>query len=331
MRVLAGDIGGTKTAVAIAEVGARSVEIERTRTYPSSEWRGLEEILQDFLTAERRQPSFAAFGIAGPVSGGRARVTKLPWIIDERLLSRRLRIPRVRLVNDFVAAALGIPRVAPRKMALVVPGRAEKGGPIGVIGAGTGLGQAALVRIGDKWTPVASEGGHADFGPRDAREDRLVAFLRARFGRVDRDRLVSGEGLGHMYDFVKSERRREDSPAVARAFLEADRAAVISRFGLAATDPLCREALTMFASIYGSEAGNLALQYRATGGVYLAGGIAAKILPALRQDGFRESFRNKPPLEALLAKIPVRVVREPSVGLIGAAAEAYRMAIETTR
>jgi glucokinase len=331
MRVLAGDIGGTKTAVAIAEVDARNLAIESARTYPSGEWRGLEEILQDFLTAKRRRPRFATFGIAGPVSGGRARVTKLPWVLDERLLSLRLGIPRVSLVNDFVAAALGIPRVSPRKMALIVPGRAEKDGPIGVIGAGTGLGQAALVRTGVKWTPVASEGGHADFGPRDAREDRLVAFVRERFGRVDRDRLLSGEGLGHMYDFVKSERGREDSLAVARAFLGTDRAAVISRFGLEGSDPICREALTMFASIYGSEAGNLALQYRATGGVYLAGGIAAKILPALREGGFRESFRNKPPLEALLAKIPVRVVREPSVGLIGAAAEAYRMAIETTR
>ena len=331
MLVLAGDIGGTKTAVAIAKVSARTVEIRRARTYPSGEWRDLEEILRDFLTGDRRPPAVAAFGIAGPVRDGRARVTKLPWRLDERLLSRRLRIPRVLLVNDFVAAALGIPRVSPRKMALVVPGRSEKGGPIGVIGAGTGLGQAVLVPNGQDWMPLASEGGHADFGPRDEREDRLVAFVRARFGRVDRDRLVSGEGLGHIYDFLKSDRGREDSPSVARAFLEADRAAVISRFGLSGSDPLCREALAMFASIYGSEAGNLALQYRATGGVYLAGGIAAKILPALRQDGFRASFRNKPPLDALLAKIPVRVVREPAVGLIGAAAAAYRIAIETTR
>ena len=331
MRVLAGDIGGTKTAVAIAEVGARKLRIQRARTYPSGDWRGLEEILADFLTGERRRPSFAAFGIAGPVRDGRARVTKLPWRLDERRLSRRLRIAHVRLVNDFVAAALGIPRVAPRKMALLLAGRAERDAPIGVIGAGTGLGQAVLVRTGDGWTAFASEGGHADFGPREAREDRLVAFVRARFGRVDRDRLVSGEGLGHMYDFVKSDRGRKDSPAVARAFREGDRAAVISGFGLSGKDSLCREALQMFVSIYGSEAGNLALQYRATGGVYLAGGIAAKILPALRADGFRVSFRNKPPLDALLAKIPVRVVLEPSVGLIGAVAEAYRMAIETTR
>lgn len=330
MRVLAGDIGGTKTAVAIAEVGPRSLSLTRARTYPSAEFEGLAEIVEDFLSGEK-SPEVASFGVAGPVRRGRAKVTKLPWVLDERALARRLRIHRVRIINDFAAAALGIPRVSPRRMTLIVPGRAEPGGTIGVIGAGTGLGQAALVPVGGGWLPIPSEGGHADFGPRDQREDELLRFVRARFGRVDRDRLLSGEGLGHMYDFVKSLRRRRDAPAVARAFAEGDRAAAISRFALSGDDPLCREALEMFVSIYGSEAGNLALQYRATGGVFLAGGIAAKILPALRSGPFLASFRRKPPLEDLLSRIPVRVIREPGLGLIGAAADAYRMAIETSR
>jgi glucokinase len=331
VRVLAGDIGGTKTAVAIAEVGPRSLSFARMETYPSGGWKGLEEILDDFLAAENRRPRAAVFGVAGPVRHGRAQVTKLPWKLDERQLARRLRIGRVRLINDFVAAALGIPRLSKRKTALVVPGRAEPDEPIGVIGAGTGLGQAALVPSRGEWIAVASEGGHVDFGPRDDREDRLVRFVRARFGRVDRDRLLSGEGLGQIYDFLRSERGRRDAPAVARAFSEEDPAAVISRFALSGRDRLCREALEMFVSIYGSEAGNLAIQYRATGGVYLAGGIAAKILPALRGRLFEPSFRNKPPLEALLSRIPVWVVREPGLGLMGAAAAAYRMAIDTTR
>lgn len=331
MRVLAGDIGGTKTALAIACIDRDSLSLERQRIYPSASWPALEPLVLDFLGATGRRPRVAVFGVAGPVVRGAAGVTKLPWRLDEALLERRLRIPRVRLINDFVAAAIGVPRVSRRKLAVVVPGRAQPGAPIGVIGAGTGLGQAALVPGRAGWTPLASEGGHADFGPRDEREDRLVRFVRARFGRVSRDRLLSGEGLGHIYDFVKSLERRPDAPAVARAFRDGDRAATISRFALSGRDELCRQALEMFVSIYGSEAGNLALQYGASGGVYIAGGIAAKILPALRKPLFRASFRNKPPHTAFLSRIPVRVVREPLVGLIGAAAEAYRTAIETTR
>lgn len=330
MRVLAGDIGGTKTAVGIAEVGPRSLSLLATRTYPSAGFGGLEEILEDFLSGDR-PPGAAAFGVAGPVQGGRARVTKLPWTIEETLLSKRLAIPRVRVLNDFVAAALGIPRLPARGSTLLVPGTAEPGGAIGVLGAGTGLGQAAIVIAGGARIVIESEGGHADFGPRNELEDRLVRFVRRRFGRVDRDRLLSGEGIGHIYDFLKADRKARDAPAVARAFESEDRAAVISGFALSGQDRLCRDVLTLFVSIYGSEAGNLALQYRATGGVYLAGGIAGKILPALKEKAFRESFRSKTPLEGMLAKIPVRVVREPRLGLIGAADAAYRMAIETTR
>jgi glucokinase len=331
MRVLAGDIGGTKTAVAIAEVRSGTLSLLRTSRYPSRAWDGLDEIVEDFLSVEKSRPAAAVFGVAGPVRDGRAKVTKLPWSIDERRLSRRLDIRHVHVLNDFVAAALGIPRLSPRKLTVLVPGEAEPGAPIGVIGAGTGLGQAALVPVRGGWIALASEGGHADFGPRDEREDRLVRFVRARFGRVSRDRLLSGEGLGHIYDFLKSDRGADDNPAVARAFSEGDRAAAISLFALSGRDPLCREALDMFVSIYGSEAGNLAIQYRATGGIYVTGGIAGKILPALRRPLFRESFRGKPPMEALLSQIPVRAIREPRLGLIGAADAAYRTAIETTR
>jgi len=251
--------------------------------------------------------------------------------VDEARLARRFGIRRVRVLNDFVAAALGVLRLPTRAFTTLVPGTPVAGGPIGVLGAGTGLGQAAMVLAGGARIVVESEGGHADFGPRDEREDRLVRFVRARFGRVDRDRLLSGEGIGHIYDFLKADRKARDAPAVARAFESQDRAAVISGFALSGRDRLCRDALGMFVSIYGSEAGNLALQYRATGGVYVAGGIAGKILPALKNPVFRESFRAKPPLEKVLARIPVRVVRDPRLGLIGAVEAAYRAAIETTR
>ena len=334
MIVLAGDVGGTKTALAIVDIDARSLTFLRVRRYPSREWPGLEAILEDFLEDEATRPRAAAIGVAGPVQDGRARVTRLPWSVDERslkaLFAERRRSTPVTIVNDFVAAALGLPRLSPRRLALLLPGSAEAGGPIALIGAGTGLGQAALISTPGGYVVVPSEGGHADFGPRNEREDRLVAFLRRRRGRVSRDRVLSGEGLGDIYDFLAAGRRRRPSPALSRALTGGDRAAAVSRFGLTGRDPVCREALLLYASIYGSEAGNLAIQYQATGGVYLAGGIAPKILPALRGPEFRESFRSKPPMEGLLAKIPVRVVLDPRLPLLGAAAQAHRTAMETT-
>ncbi len=331
MRVLAGDIGGTKTAIAVVQIGARSLSLVHSRKYWSGRFRSLEEILERFLAGERRFPRAAAFGVAGPVRRGRAKLTKLPWTIDQRRISRVTGIPRVEVLNDFVAAALGISYLKPRQTVLLSAGQAERQGPIALIGAGTGLGQAALVRACGKYEILPSEGGHADFGPRNPTEDGLVRFVRRKFGRASSDRLISGEGLTHIYDFLKEERFSRESDSVERAFESEDRPAVISRFALARRDPLCEEALRLFVSLYGSEAGNLALRYRATGGVYVGGGIAVKILPALRGPAFLESFRSKPPMEALLAKIPVRVVREARLPLFGAAAAAYRMAIETTR
>jgi glucokinase len=331
MRVLAGDIGGTKTAMAIVEISGRRLAIQRFRKYPSGRFRSLEEIVAVFLHGRGRVPQAAGFGVAGPVRAGRSRVTKLPWVVDERRLRAEIGIARVRVVNDFVAAALGIPYLKPRQFATLRGGDAELRGPIGLIGAGTGLGQAALAVFRGRYEPLASQGGHADFGPRNDVEDRLVRFLRKQFGRVSRDRLLSGEGLAHLYDFVKSEGFAPESARVARAFQTEDRASVISRFAMARRDRLCREALRLFVSIYGSEAGNLALQYRATGGLFVAGGIAPKILPALRDPVFLDSFSSKPPMEDLLAGIPVRVVLEPRLPLYGAAASAYRIAMETTR
>lgn len=332
MRVLAADVGGTKTAVAVVEIGARSLSVLREERYASGEHPALEQILEAFLSRERLPPRFAGLGVAGPVQDGRARITKLPWSIDERPLRRRFRSISFRLVNDFVANAIGLPYLKPRHLRTVWRGRPERGGPIALLGAGTGLGQAALLCVAGRYEPFPSEGGHKDFAPRDAREDRLAAHLRDRFGRAEWDRILAGEGLGHLYDFLKKEGAAPEDPAVSAAFeREKDRAAVVSRLGLEGADPLCRQALALFVSLYGSEAGNVALQYRATGGVYIAGGIAPRILPAIEKGGFLESFRRKPPLEGMLERIPVRIVLEPRLGLFGAAATAYRMAIEATR
>jgi glucokinase len=322
MRVLAGDIGGTKTALALIDIDGSGSSFARLQRYPSANYPGLEEIVTEFLAPEVRLPAAAGFGVAGPVWGGRAKVTKLPWRLDESRLAKRSGIPLVSLINDFVAAALGLSYLKPRQIATLKRGRAEPGAPIGILGAGTGLGQAVVVPGKSHAEVVPSEGGHADFGPRNPREDRFVLFLRERFGRATRDRILSGGGLVLLYEFLKRDGAARESPAVAAALRLEDPAAVVSRFALARRDRLCRIALEAFVSIYGSEAGNLALQYRATGGVYVAGGIAPKILLELRRPGFLRSFLDKPPMEELLALIPVRVVLDWRVGLLGAAASA---------
>lgn len=329
MQVLAGDIGGTKTALAIFEIGEERLSVLREERFASADFASLEEVVERFLEG-RRPPRRAGFGVAGPVRAGRARVTKLPWTIEARRLAQTLGAGVV-LVNDFVAAAFGIPYLRPRHLRLLSRGKPERGGPLALLGAGTGLGQAGLVRISGRYEPIASEGGHADFGARDAREDRLNAFVRARFGRTTGDRLLSGEGLRHIYEFLREDRFAPESPEVAAAFLREDPAAVISRFGLEQTDRLCGETLSRFVSIYGSEAGNVALRFRATGGVFIGGGIAPRILPALERGDFLQAFRAKPPMDQLLANVPVRVVLEPRLGLFGAAVAAYRTAMETTR
>jgi glucokinase len=332
VKILAGDIGGTKTALAIVVFGRGRPSFLRTQRYPSASYAGLAEIVERFLEPEDERPAAAGFGVAGPVRRGIAKVTKLPWIVDRDRLARRLRIKRVSVVNDFVAAALGLSFLAPRQTATLARGFPDEEGTVGVLGAGTGLGQAVVVRVQGRDEVIASEGGHADFGPRTPLEDRLVAFLRGRFGRASRDRILSGGGLALLYEFLREDGRARETAEVAAELASAeDRAQVISRLGLGRRDALCREALDLFVSIYGSEAGNLALQYRATGGVFLAGGIAPKILPALRRKAFLEGFRRKPPMESLLERIPVRVVLEPRLGLYGAAAAGYRTTIETRR
>jgi glucokinase len=331
MRVLAADVGGTKTAVAIVEIGARSLSVVREERRPSAAHAGIEEILDDFLSGERKRPRHAGLGVAGPVRDGRARVTKLPWRLDEEALARRFRGTSFRLINDFVANALGLSYLTPRRVRTLARGRPERGGPIALLGAGTGLGEAGLLSVDGRYEAFPSEGGHRDFSPRDEREGRFAEFVRRQTGRAEWDRVLSGEGLRLAYEFLAGEREADRSPAVSRAIAaEPDAAAVIARFGLDGSDALCRKALDFFVSLYGSEAGNLALQYRATGGVFVAGGIAPKILPAIERGAFLASFCEKPPLAELLRRIPVRIVLEPRLGLFGAAAAAYRMAMPTT-
>jgi len=204
MRVLAGDIGGTKTAIATVDIDRNECRVRRLVRYPSADYPGLEEIVQQFLSDEKSRPRAAGFGVAGPVRDGVAKITKLPWRLDVRTLSRKTRIPRVALVNDFQAAAAGIHYLRSRQLTTLVPGRGERGATVAILGAGTGLGQAGIVHRDGRAVIVASEGGHVDFGPRNAAEDGLVDFLRRRFGRATRDRILSGGGLALIYEYLKS-------------------------------------------------------------------------------------------------------------------------------
>ncbi|MES1205743.1 MAG: glucokinase [Pseudomonadota bacterium] len=335
MIVLAGDIGGTNTRLALFDVAPgqppESPLIERT--VPSASQAGLDVIAAGFLNEARAAhpelalpPERACFGIAGPVEGSVCRATNLPWIVDGRALSQRLGIARVRLVNDFYAAALGSISVSSTALEALGGGPREPKGPIAVLGAGTGLGQAFLL-----WSPadnryqvVPSEGGHVDFAPRTPLEADLLRFLAAKYGRVSYERVLSGHGLVDAYAFLSEEPAfralgRADTPAAMAA---EDPAAVISTRALDGSDPVCAAALTVFCGVLGALAGNLALEVLATGGVFVAGGIAPRVLPFLRRGGFREAFERKGRLQPLVARIPAFVVTHGEPGLVGAAAVA---------
>ncbi len=333
MRVLAADVGGTKTLVALGEAGPDGrPRVLARRRYASAGWAGLEPLLRDFLdgAAPGPPPAAACLAVAGPVTGGEenqtARVTNLTWTLDGRALARALDIGRVRLVNDFAAVARGLDALGPEDVETLQAGRPEPGTPRAVIGAGTGLGLALLVpeRAGG-WRVLPSEGGHADFAPADPEQAALAEWLRPRLGRVSVEHVLSGRGLVRILEFLAGREGREPGPELVRAMKGGDPAAAIGEAALAGSDPLAAAAVALFVRAYGAHAGDLALLALPRGGLYVAGGIAPRLAPLLRAGGFMDAFRAKPPMEALLAAIPVHLVRNPEAGLLGALA----LALET--
>jgi glucokinase len=326
--VLAGDIGGTNTRLALFEVGASAPRF--ARTYPSAAHTGVDVIAEKFLAEARladvgggRVPDRACFGIAGPVEGNVCRATNLPWVVDGRILSQRLAIPKVRLVNDFSAAALGSVAVPAEKLVAIGGGPRDPRGPVAVLGPGTGLGQAFLLwsATEDRHQVIPSEGGHADFAPRTDLECGLLRFLTAKYGRVSYERVLSGHGLVDAYTFLGEDPafRTLIHPDTVTALGAEDPAAVISGRALDGSDPVCGAALAIFGGVLGGLAGNLALTFLATGGVFVAGGIAPRVLPFLQKPFFREAFERKGRLHGLVARIPLFVVTHAEPGLLGAA------------
>jgi len=322
MRILAGDIGGTKTDLTLTEIddeGRRRVERASAR-YPSADFPDLITMLRAFLGAEPGPVDAAAFGIAGPVVDGVCKTTNLPWIVDRARLAAELGLPpgRLSLLNDFHALALGVDQLGSDQLDLLQEGELDPAGPRAIIGAGTGLGEAILVPTAAGPRVLATEGGHVDFAPRDAFEIRLLEFVSSRLDHVSYERLVSGVGIATIYEFVVREGIAPVSPAVEARFAREDPAAVIGDLALSGGDPACVATIDRFLRIYGAEAGNLALKVLPSGGLFIAGGIAPKLLPLLRSGAFLRALLAKGRMRALLERLQIAVVTEPRVGLFGA-------------
>ncbi|HCI14248.1 MAG: glucokinase [Gallionellales bacterium GWA2_60_142] len=325
-RFLAGDIGGTKTRLALVEVAGAQVGIVHEASFPSGEYATFGALLDEFL-ATVQSPSHAAFGIAGPVQGRAVQTTNLPWHIDADELQARFGFS-CTLLNDLEATASGIPALNEADLLTLQTGAPDACGNAAVIAAGTGLGEAGLYWDGRRHQPFATEGGHASFCASDELEMTFFLYLQRQFGHVSWERVVSGMGLLSLYHFLCMYRHAEVPQWLLDEMQSGDAAAAISNAALAGKDALCVETLQRFVRLYGAEAGNLALKTMSRGGLYLGGGIAPKILPLLRDGAFIEAFLNKGRMRPLLEAMPVRVILNDRAALLGAALRAEQLARE---
>jgi glucokinase len=320
MKVLAGDIGGTKTKLGIfsSETGAHHSLVQDT--FPSGKYDSLEAIVKEFMEGKDADITRASFGVAGPVLEGRAKITNLSWVIKEKSLSQALGGIPVRLLNDLNAIAHAVPLLGPDDLESLNPGEPEEEGAIAVIAPGTGLGEGFLFWDGNRYQPSASEGGHVDYAPTNEEELDLLRYLMERNDHVSYELICSGLGLPNIYAWLKDGDRFSE-PEWLRSQLDQadDLTPVIVRAALEESIELAVAALERFVSVLGSEAGNLALKILATGGVYLGGGIPPRILPYLKKDIFLQAFVRKGRFSNLLSKVPVHVIVHPEVALFGAA------------
>jgi glucokinase len=320
--LLAGDVGGTKTTLGLFEPARPRPRAVVTQTYATREFQGFTEILDAFAQEAGRPLSVraAAVGVAGPVVAQRATLTNVPWDVSAQQIADRLGTTNVELLNDLEAMAASVEVLTPDEMVVLQEGIERKDGNAVVIAAGTGLGEAYLHRVNGRQRPVASEGGHADFAARTDREIELVRMLRDRYGRAEIEQVISGPGLVNLFRFTHrggqcSVNDRLDDASPER----------ITQGALSGRCQFCAEALRMFIAAYGAEAGNLALRGMASGGVYIGGGIAPKILRAFQDGTFMDAFRDKAPMADLVSRVPVRVIVLAHPGLIGAAVHALEM------
>lgn len=328
LMILAGDIGGTNVRLALFEMDGTAVRIAAEQSCRSRSLATLADGIEALLAAQGRPAlSAACFGVAGAVIDGRCHTTNLPWILEEYALSGQLNGTRVKLLNDVEATAYGMLHVPPDDHAALHPEAVTpRRGNIAVVAVGTGLGEGILYWDGSAYHPLASEGGHSDFAPRTDQEIQLFQYLRAQLnGHVSYERVLSGPGLSNLYSFLRDSGFADESPALRARLESGDSNAAITQLGLAEAEPLCVAAVDLFCAILGAEAGNLALKCFALGGVYIAGGIPPKLLPALQTERFWNPFIDKGRFGALLRRLPVWVNVKPGTPLLGAAHYARRL------
>ena len=354
--IVAGDIGGTKTHLALFDWKKDRVDPIRLESFHSADYTSLEEMLAEFLVPpkpptpideyeaeknsvvepEEQRPAeallkidAACFGIAGPVIQNRCQTTNLQWVVDGAALAKRFDIPNVRLLNDLEAMAHGILLLRPDEVEVLNAGTPPAHNQaLALIAAGTGLGESILFWNGSRYQPMPSEGGHADFAPNNDNEIELLRHLRSNYLHVSYERVLSGPGLHAIYDYVRDSKKNEPT-WLSEQIKAGDPAAVIAEAGLKGQAEIAQQALDLFASIYGAEAGNLALKAMSLNGIYLGGGIAPKLLAKLKDGTFMKSFTNKGRYKRLMSSIPVKVVMNQKTALLGAAAFAAHLARQT--
>jgi glucokinase len=331
--ILAGDVGGTKVALALFDFQSGALHHAAEKRYQAKDYPGLEAIVQEFLGEQQQQGkiSAACFGVPGPVRHGVLRLTNLPWMLDSRKLSLDLGIDHLFLINDLEANGYGIPELKADQIFTLSAGDPSAAGNRALISAGTGLGEAFLVWNGKRHIPMASEGGHCDFAPRNEDEIELLRHLQKKLGgRVSYERVIAGVGIKDVYDFLRDVRKMEEPAWLRERLAVEDPNPVIGELGISGESEICLKTLDMVVAGYGAEAGNLALKVLATGGVYIGGGIAPKILKKLQDGTFMKAFTDKGRLSDLLVQTPVRVILESRAALIGAAAYAEARATEVS-
>ena len=323
--ILAGDIGGTNTRLALFEKNEQGFVAIAEEKFSSQAFGDLSEIVNKFLLIQNVAVEQACFGVAGPVEGDIADITNLSWVIDATHVKQLLGHDQVSLINDLEANAYGLRELSEKDFVLLNQGDGNPTGNAAIISAGTGLGQAGLYFDPQtkSFHPFATEGGHADFAPRNDLEIELLRFLTGKFGRVSIERIVSGTGLVNIYEFLRETKREIEPDWLAEEMKSNDAGAVISEVAMNRRAGICERCLEIFISLYGAEAGNFGLKMKATGGVFIGGGIAPKILPKLQEPAFLESFLAKGRMRPLLEKMPLKVVLNDKAALLGAAHFAF--------
>lgn len=341
--LLTGDIGGTKTILQLVQTSGENRETLHEKRYSSRDFPDLVPMVQQFLaeagkSGEKIVPQKACFAIAGPVVNNTVKLTNLTWLLDAKRLESELGFAPISLINDFAAVGYGVLGLGEKDLYTLQPGKPQSDAPIAVIGAGTGLGQGFLIHQGDNYQVFGSEGGHADFAPRAELEFQLLKYLLDKHDiqRVSVERVVSGMGILAIYQFLRDRSYAKETPEIGevvkaweqqagRSEKTVDPAAAISTAAIEKSDRLSEQTMQIFVESYGAEAGNLALKLLPYGGLYVAGGIAAKNLPLMQEGSFLRSFTSKGRMRAILEDVPVHIVLNPQVGLIGAAIAADRL------